>query len=37
VNVDLDVSTSRDGAAMPSFNENPTSDISRYLRAVIPV
>ena len=36
VNVDLDVSTSRDGAAMPSLDENSPLDVSRYWRAPVP-
>ena len=36
VNIDVDISASGDGTPMPGFNENPTSEIGRYLGARIP-
>jgi hypothetical protein len=35
MNINLDVSTGRDGASVPSLDENTSTDVSRYWRTVI--
>ena len=36
MNVDFDVSTGRDGAAMSGFDKNASTDVSRHWRTPIP-